>query len=263
MPLSAVQTQALALLVAGKKIVDVAASLKICDRTLRRWKQDPEFAKELADEIESAEGYAALQNAEAEKVKAEASHESMKFLRSVMNNKDNDAAFRLRAAMYIQQVSLQSAKAADARKWRAFVYHDRKNESAQKKTPAAVANPESIKPAAAPIEKADKTGHSPMTQPPSAAQTDTPPVRNPGVPPGQFKTEDQGLRTEPQADEIPDKTGHPSSNPGVPPGQSTAEAIPADTTAAQKKPDDPEPSATPKKKWPPRPNKVPFYANVC
>jgi hypothetical protein len=166
MPLSAVQTQGLALLVTGKKSVDIATALKISDRTLRRWKLEPEFAKELADEIECAQGIAALQTAEAEKVKSETSHESMKFLRSVMNNKDNDAMVRLRSAAMLQNISLQSARMVEARRWRMFVYYDRKTD---KRKESAAANPGKRK-------KADAAA-----------------LRSPGQ---NGRTEDGGLRTE-------------------------------------------------------------------
>jgi hypothetical protein len=278
MSLSPVQSQALAQLVAGKRIVEVAAALKINERTIRRWKQEPEFAKELRDEVECSQGFAVMQAAEVERVTAESSRESMKFLMATMKNPDNDAMFRIRSAVEIQKVALQSSRMSDARRWRAFVYEDRKRqrESAprspgvspgQRKSDPTINAEHAVceKPveteqalhsssvltsetetaalvaAAQPLEKPDKSGHVTAPHPASdaalpCASTQSPPLEN----------EEQGGSSAQPSDPIPPEAAHAAATPLEKPDKTGHSA------ATQNQ-----------KKWPGRPNKVPFYANVC
>ena len=248
MPLSPIQVRGLAMLVAGKKIVDVAAALNINERTVRRWKQEPEFAQEFDQEIESVQAFAAIACANLEQAKADAASESLKFLTAQLKCEKNSAQIRLRCCTVLQSLALQSARAAEARKWRLYVHVDRKTERArlkaaqprnpavppgQREDPTANPNPplSCENPPAPTLEFPDKSGHpdapvnleahpapvasqSPATEPPeqrspASASKQSPPLEKGGQGGSVRPPKPTEPNTAPAPSlEFPDKSGH-------------------------------------------------------
>jgi hypothetical protein len=283
MPLSAIQVRGLAMIVAGKKIVEVAAALNINERTIRRWKQEPEFSREFENEIESIQALAAIECSNLERTKAEAASESLKFLIGQMKCDKNGANLRIRCCNVLQSLSLQSARAAEARKWRMFVYYDRKSERARLKGVLRSPGVSQVRTKDGGLrtesQAAPETKAAEPTQPLQPQTAETP--DNTGQVVG--RTEDAGPKTEsqaaekadtkaaetaqplqPQAVEIPDKTGQPSAP--------APECALAENLVSAEKPDKtghaaPAPAARstqlPTKPHYQKPNHVPFYASVA
>lgn len=104
------QARALSCLVAGGTFAQAAQAARVTERTLRRWRNSPEFAEALR------EGERAVIEC-AGRVAYSLARESMTVLRSVMVNPKGDPGPRVRAAAVLLDVALKwrDAVATEAR----------------------------------------------------------------------------------------------------------------------------------------------------
>ena len=145
MTLEPIHDRAIDLLVAGHRQYEIAAELKISDRTLRRWIKNPDFREELETQRDGARTMAQTVMAIAAADQAAFAKNAMNLAFEMLNSHDEKT--HERAIALGMKLIAQQERQASNEKWREFVYFDKlKRKEAEKTRESqgeAVAEPES------------------------------------------------------------------------------------------------------------------------
>ena len=244
--LEPIHDRAIDLLLAGHRQYEIAAELKISDRTLRRWIKNEAFREELETQRDGARTMA-------QTVMAICATESAAFVKNALNaafamlnshdEKTHERAIKLGLKMQAQQERLTSQET-----WREFVYFDKlkrkeaalkqASESGQDRTEAdTVAEPttETVQP------KADTVAEPTLESGQNRTKADTP--AEPTAETGQERT---------KPDTATESTPESGQNRTIP-----------DTTEPPIVIKEAKHTTAPKKPTFKAPNKAPFYARVA
>ncbi len=134
MKLEPTHDRAIDLLVSGHRQYEIAAELKISDRTLRRWIKNPDFREELETQRDGARTMAQTVMAIAAADQAAYAHNAINLAYDMLNS--HDPKTHERAIVLGMKLIAQQERQASNEKWREFVYFDklkRKEAEAAKK----------------------------------------------------------------------------------------------------------------------------------
>ena len=132
MPLEPHHELAIDLLVAGHRQIDVAAILKISDRTLRRWGENEEFVGELSRQHKLARR---LQQDEAAEIARENREQRLlkkKRVTGILQDPHASPLLLIESLKLVQHDEQHERRLDYAQAWRAFVYHDQKRERVER-----------------------------------------------------------------------------------------------------------------------------------